>query len=287
MNAITIQQALDNARIQLQAAGDNPRLEAELLLAHALNCERATLHAWPERALSAEQHNHYQQLIARRVYGEPIAHILGRREFWEMTLKVTKDTLIPRPETERLVELALERITPDAAWRILDLGTGSGPIALAIARARPRSQVLATDLSAAALAVARDNAQHLAVSNIRFQTSHWFEQLGAARFQLIVANPPYIAPDDPHLRRGDLRFEPLAALRAHEGGLADLRAIAEQARAHLDAPGWLLLEHGHDQGPAMHDLLAALGYREVAVYKDLGGHDRVTAATWAAAAQET
>jgi release factor glutamine methyltransferase len=214
------------------------------------------------------------------VYGEPIAHLIGQRDFWDMTLKVTKDTLIPRPETERLVQLALAQIPADAAWHIADLGTGSGAIALAIARERPHCQLLATDLSAQALAVARDNAQQLQVTNIRFQNSHWFAQLAGSRFEMIVSNPPYIAPDDPHLSQGDLRFEPQSALRADSGGLADIRAITQQAREHLTPPGWLLLEHGYQQGAAVAALLNDLGYREVEIYQDLNGNDRITLGKW-------
>lgn len=275
----TIEQALRDAQHQLGAI-DGPLLEAEILLAHVLDCSRTYLHTWPEQVLINPQTGDFQTLIERRRKGEPIAHITGQRGFWDMELSVTPDTLIPRPETERLVELALERVPVDAQWQIADLGTGSGAIALAIARERLSCHLLATDLSAKALAVARDNAQRLGVSNIRFQNSHWFDALDDSRFEMIVSNPPYIQPDDPHLSQGDLRFEPGSALRSSPDGLADIRHIAQQARAHLSSPGWLLLEHGYDQGPAVQSLLTALGYRDVSLYQDLSRNDRVSLGKW-------
>ena len=278
---ITIKQALDIAQQQLSHLDDNTHLEAEILLSHVLECSRTRLHTWPEQVLTKPQADNYQALLARRLEGEPIAYITGQRGFWDMELGVTPDTLIPRPETERLVELALERIPADAHWQIADLGTGSGAIALAIARERPRCHVLATDLSPAALAVARDNAKRLGVSNIRFQNSHWFKHLDAGRFEMIVSNPPYIHPQDPHLSQGDLRFEPSSALRSGADGLEDIRHIARAARAYLSPPGWLLLEHGYDQGPTITTLLSDLGYEEISIYQDLSGNDRVSAGKWA------
>lgn len=276
----TIKQALKTAQGQLSSTVDSAHLEAEILLASLLERDRTWLHTWPEHILTSEQEATYQQLISRRTQGEPIAHITGTRDFWDMTLSVTKDTLIPRPETERLVELALERIPEDVHWQIADLGTGSGAIALAIARERPRCSVLATDLSPKALAVARDNAQHFGVSNIRFQNSHWFDALSDRHFEMIVSNPPYVHPHDPHLRQGDLRFEPDSALRSSPDGLEDIRHIASAARTHLAPFGWLLLEHGYDQGPAVQSLLTACGYQDVSLYQDLGMNDRVSLGKW-------
>lgn len=276
----SLQQLLQDAAQRLQPVSDSARLDAEILLSLVLGRNRSYLHTWPERTLSDEQQQRFLALVERRARGEPIAYITGRRGFWDMELKVTPDTLIPRPETERLVELALERIPQDAHWQILDLGTGSGAIALAIARQRPHCQLLATDLTAEALAVAEENARTLGVGNIRFLHSHWFDNLGTDRFEMIVSNPPYIHPQDPHLEQGDVRFEPISALRSASDGLADIQAIARGARDYLAAPGWLLLEHGYDQGPAVAQLLMGLGYHEVCVYKDLGTNDRICAGRW-------
>lgn len=275
-----IDSALRQGRQSLSAAVDSPQLEAELLLAHVLGCTRTQLHAHPEQPLSTAQQQQFLSLLQRRQGGEPVAYLIGHREFWDLRLTVTPATLIPRPETERLVELALERIPQDAPWQIADLGTGSGAIALAIARARPAAHILATDLSITALAVARDNARQLEVHNVRFQHSHWFAGLGAEQFDLIVSNPPYIHPADPHLAQGDVRFEPATALQSGPDGLTDLRTIAAGARQHLHTGGWLLLEHGYDQGTAMARLLDGLGYHAVAVFTDLGGHERVCAGRW-------
>lgn len=279
-HAPSIAQALQEARQQLHPHTENPPLEAELLLGHVLERERSYLHTWPERQLTDTQWQQFHAMLQRRIAGEPIAYITGKRHFWDMELAVSKHTLIPRPETERLVELALARIPPDAHWHIADLGTGSGAIALAIARERPHCHVLATDLSAKALAVARDNAERLNVHNIRFRNSHWFETLGDMCFEMIVSNPPYIHPRDPHLQRGDLRFEPASALRSGPDGLEDIRHIAQQARAHLTPPGWLLLEHGYDQGTALTTLLNELGYQAVGLFQDLSRNDRVSLGKW-------
>ena len=275
-----IDDALREAQARLDDSEGAARLEAEILLCEALHCDRSYLHTWPERTLDAEQQAQYQQLIARRVSGEPIAHITGLRDFWDMTLRVTADTLIPRPETELLVELALERSPPDSAWHIADLGTGSGAIALAIARERPRCQLVATDASAAALAVAQDNAGRLGVGNIEFRHGSWFVPLAGESFALILANPPYVHPEDPHLQRGDLRFEPASALSASPDGLSDLRHIIRVAREHLSPPGWLILEHGYDQGAALRQLLNEAGYQQVETFRDLAQQERTTLGQW-------
>jgi len=277
---MTIASALRDARDQLNTVVDNASLEAELLLSHILCCSRTHLHARPEHGVTDTQLQQFHAILKRRIAGEPIAYLTGTREFWSMQLSVNAHTLIPRPETELLVELALECIPVNAAWEIADLGTGSGAIALALARERPHCHLTATDLSVKALAVARDNAKRLAVTNVRFHHSHWFKGLGQRQFQMIVANPPYIPAGDPHLQQGDLRFEPQAALVAGADGLSDLRAIAEQARYHLQAPGWLILEHGFDQGSAVLDLVQGLGYQQPRVITDLSGNDRIILAKW-------
>jgi release factor glutamine methyltransferase len=276
----SIESLLRAAQQLLQTSSDSPRLDVEILLAHTLKQSRTYLRTWPQQLITAEQAAHFHDLLSRRANGEPIAYLTGQRDFWDMTLAVSPDTLIPRPETERLVELALEKIPADASWHIADLGTGSGAIALAIARERPHCHLLATDLSVAALDIAHHNAQRLGVRNIRFSSGHWFAPLAGEQFQLIVSNPPYIHPDDPHLRQGDLRFEPPSALQSGADGLADIRIICDQARQHLQPPGWLLLEHGYDQGPAVQELLSTLGYTQVSVYEDLAHNERVSAGKW-------
>jgi release factor glutamine methyltransferase len=252
------------------------RLEAELLLAHALGVSRARLYAWPEHEPDAGERAAFERLVAARERGEPIAYLTGRREFWSLDLAVTRDVLIPRHETELLVELALERIPRDRAFRVADLGTGSGAIALAIARERPLARVTATDASAAALDIARGNAARLGIDNVAFAVSDWFAAIGGARFEIIVSNPPYIASGDAHLAEGDLCFEPASALASGPDGLDAIRRIVADAPAHLADSGALLLEHGFDQAPCVRALLDAAGFDEVASIRDAGGHERVT-----------
>lgn len=270
-----------NVRDLLAAAsrrigGGDARLDAELLLSHALGVTRARLYAWPEHEPGPAQREAFERLVAARARGEPIAHLTGHREFWSLDLAVTPDVLIPRHETELLVELALERIPRDRAMRIADLGTGSGAIALAIARERPLARVTATDASAPALDVARHNAERLGIGNVAFAAGDWYAAIGDARFDLIVSNPPYIAAEDAHLAEGDLRFEPAAALASGPDGLDALRQIIAGASAHLADGGALLLEHGFDQSASVRALLEAAGFEGVASVRDAAGHERVT-----------
>src|SRR5690606_29533287 len=218
----------------------------------------------------------FEALVARRAAGEPVAYLVGTRGFWRLELAVTPDTLVPRPETELLVELALARIDPRAAARVADLGTGSGAIALAIAGERPRARVVATDASAAALEVARANAAALGLGNVEFRHGDWWAPLAGERFALVASNPPYIADGDAHLAQGDLRFEPRAALASGADGLDAIRAIVAGAPAHLRDGGWLLVEHGWEQGAAVRALFEAAGFDEVATERDLEQRDRVT-----------
>lgn len=252
--------------------------DAEILLAAVLERSRSYLYAHADQTLTTAQATKFHTLIERRATGEPVAYLLGRREFWSMDLRVNADTLIPRPETELLVELALQKIPADAAWRIADLGTGSGAVALALARERPRCQVLATDLSKPALAVARANAERLGIANVTFHHGAWCAALVGSRCDLIVSNPPYINAADPHLGAGDVRFEPQAALTPGPDGLAALRVIAAEALDHLNADGWLLMEHGYDQAVAVTALLRELGYRHITDHADLSGQPRVVQA---------
>jgi release factor glutamine methyltransferase len=262
-----------------QAAGllpaDTARLDAEVLLAHALGETRSHLHAWPEKILSTEQQLRFQQLLQARLEGEPVAYLTGRREFWSLPLAVTPATLIPRPETETLVALALEVIPVDSPALVADLGTGCGAIALAIARERPHCQVLATDVSAKAVEVAGANARQQAISNVEFQTGDWCTPLAGRQCDVIVSNPPYISNSDPHLQAGDVRFEPRAALAAGPEGMDDLERIAACAGHHLHRGGWLILEHGFDQGEQVTRLLQASGFQAVTDHADDAGLSRV------------
>lgn len=257
-------------------------LDAELLLAHVLGKPRSYLRTWPEREPTAEQCSAFAALLARRRAGEPVAYLLGRQGFWSLELEVAPHTLIPRPDTELLVELALQ-IGPQGPARLLDLGTGSGAIALALAGERAHWQLLGVDRIPQALQLAERNRLRLGLGNVRFLESHWFSALEGERFALIVSNPPYIAADDRHLSEGDLRFEPLSALVAGPEGLDDLRQIVQAAPRHLQAEGWLLLEHGFDQGASVRALLAERGFAQVHSRRDLGGHERVTLGQWTGA----
>ncbi|MDA8129860.1 MAG: peptide chain release factor N(5)-glutamine methyltransferase [Betaproteobacteria bacterium] len=251
------------------------RLDARVLAAFAWEVSPAWLIAHDTDALTGAQSARFAALLARRLSGEPIAHITAAREFYGRSFQVSPDVLIPRPETELLVELALARMPAGEAVTVLDLGTGSGCIAITLALERPRARVTAVDRSAAALAIARRNADLLAV-RVEFLESDWFAALGARHFDLIVGNPPYVAAADPHLARGDLRFEPLAALAAGADGLEDLRRIIAGAGAHLQPGGTLLLEHGYDQADAVGALLQAAGFEDVRNWPDLSGIARVT-----------
>lgn len=268
-------------------SGEEARREAELLLMHVLGVDLAWLYAHGDDEINAATVTAFCDLIARRAAGEPLAYLIGRREFWSLDLKVTPDVLIPRAETELLVELALQRIPQNEKADIADLGTGSGAIALALAHERPLARLLATDTSAAALAVARENAQRLGIRNIEFVQGDWCTALGGRKFDLIVSNPPYIAAADAHLRQGDLRFEPTAALVSGPDGLDATRVIARDARAHLQSQGWLLLEHGYAQGAAVREIFGESGFVEIFTARDLEGRDRVSGAASPSRAPET
>lgn len=245
-----------------------------MLLQHVLGVSRAYLLAHPEQVLDEAQASAYRALLQRRLAGEPLAYILGEREFFGLDFRVTPATLIPRPDTELLVELALQRIPQRG--RVLDLGTGSGAIALSITHARPDAEVTAVDASPEALEVARENAQRLNLSNVRLLPSDWFSVLAGERFNLIVSNPPYIEAADAHLEQGDLRFEPRTALASGADGLDDIRRIIADAKEHLDSGGWLMFEHGYDQAERVRELLAAAGFVEVFSARDLAGIERVS-----------
>jgi release factor glutamine methyltransferase len=264
------------AAAAVERRGDESARDVELLLGHALGKDRAWLYAHADDALDSDGALRFHALLMRRAAGEPIAYIVGRREFWSLDLAVGPDVLIPRSETELLVELALQRIPQNAQVNIADLGTGSGAIGLAIACERPQARVLATDASTAALAVARTNAGRLGTGNVEFARGDWCAALGGRRFDLIVSNPPYIAQADAHLQQGDLRFEPRAALASGADGLDAIRSIVAAAPAHLQPHGWLLFEHGHDQGSAARDLLAQNAFAEIFTALDLEQRERVS-----------
>jgi len=264
------------ANTEALAANTEVKLEAQLLLRHVLQVDRAWLIAHENDLLSPDTQAKFEALLARRLQGEPIAYILGEREFYGLRLQVTPATLIPRPDTETLVEAALANIPKNGNVHVLDLGTGSGAIALAIAKNRQQSLVLAVDASQTALQVAKHNADRLNISNVQFVLSDWFSTLEDQRFEMIVSNPPYIEADDPHLAQGDLRFEPPDALASGKDGLSDIRTIINQCLTHLKPQGWLMLEHGYNQAEAVSDLMSAVGLVDVATIKDLGGNNRVT-----------
>ena len=262
--------------------GVEGRHEAELLLLHVLGRERGWLFAHATDLLDPATAEAFSALLQRRIAGEPVAYLLGRRGFWTLDLAVSPATLIPRPETERLVELALERLPEGVPLRIADLGTGSGAIALALASERPLAQIVATDMSGDAIAVAAGNARQHALANVAFRQGSWHAPLADERFDLIASNPPYIANDDPHLAQGDLRFEPATALASGHDGLDDIRLIIAGAPAHLQPGGWLLMEHGWDQGEAIRALLEGAGFVEVETALDLEQRDRVSLGRWPA-----
>lgn len=259
-------------------ASDSPRLDAELLLAHVFGQGRSHLRAHADAELTPVQAAEFERLVSSRVRGEPIAYLTGKREFWSLELQVTPATLIPRPETELLVEQALGLLPPGIASEVLDLGTGSGAIALAVAKERPRSRITAVDISEEALAVARANAAAHKLSNLEFLQGDWFAPIAARRFQVIVSNPPYVAAADPHLAEGDLRFEPTRALASGADGLQDIRRIVSVAPQHLSPGGHVLLEHGYQQAAAVRGLLQAAGFVDARSVRDLAGHERVSLA---------
>ncbi len=275
---MTIEQFIKLAAATLAAStSPTPRLDAEALVMQVCGLTRAQLITRAEDVLAPEQESQLRVLLARRARGEPVAYLTGVREFWSLELQVTPAVLIPRPETELLVEQTLAHIPVDAGLTVADLGTGSGAVALAIAHERPHVKVIATDISEAAIAVATRNAERLGIRNIEFRRGDWLAPLAGHRVDIIVSNPPYIAGNDPHLAGGDLCFEPRAALTPGPEGLEALRRLAPDAAAHLAPAGWLLVEHGYDQAAAVRAIFHEAGLHRVVTHQDLAGLDRVTA----------
>jgi release factor glutamine methyltransferase len=272
---MTINELLEWAKSQLPHA-DNPLLEAQVLLAHALNCERIYLYTWPNKEVSKTQQTQFEALISRRIAKEPFAYILGYKEFWSLKLKVSPDTLIPRWDTELLVQTALAKLPKEQPLRILDLGTGCGAIACALASERHHWQIVASDVSAKALEIAQENAECHQLKNIRLVQSNWFANLAGERFNAILSNPPYIRENDLHLSQGDLPAEPLLALTAGPQGLESFKLILSQAQQHLNSNGFLAFEHGFDQGESVRELLTSFRYTQVETIRDHSGNERVT-----------
>jgi release factor glutamine methyltransferase len=274
---------LDQAYQQLAAVSDSALLDAEVLLCHCLNKNRSFIRAWPEHQLTDQQAAEFQDLIAQRQQGVPIAYLTGEREFWSRSFKVNPDVLIPRPDSELLIELSLDLLPANQANKIIDLGTGSGILAITLAAERSTSQVIACDLSPAALRTAQANAQQLQIDNVSFLTSNWFSAITDRDFDLVISNPPYIDQHDPHLQQGDVRFEPDSALISPENGLQDIRLLADQARQHLKPGGYLLIEHGYDQQTAVQALFKRFNYQQITTHPDYAGNPRVTSGQWSPA----
>lgn len=264
---------------QLAGLSETPRLDCELLLCHLLNKPRSYLYAWPDAELSQSQQQAYAQLLERRVAGEPVAHLTGRQGFWTLDLEVSPDTLIPRPETELLVEWALQQFS-DQSVRVADLGTGTGAIALALASERPDWQIDATELHPGAVLLAQRNAQRLGLNKVQILAGSWCSPL-SGRYALILSNPPYIDPEHACLTQGDVRYEPRSALVAEQQGMADIIDIIGQVPNYLANGGWLVFEHGYDQGGAVRDQLRAAGFQLVFTQCDLNGHERITGGCYA------
>ncbi len=272
----TIKTILAHATNTLANHSDSPLLDAEVLLGFVLDKPRTYLRAWCDNTLTDQQLTAFAALIKQRQQGTPIAYLTGTREFWSRDFRVTPDVLIPRPDTELLIELSLDLIPKNQAVKLIDLGTGSGIIAVTLAAERSKTHVTAVDASLAALAVAKHNAQQHQLTDIEFYQSDWFTNVPKTLFDLVISNPPYIDPEDEHLQQGDVRFEPKSALIADNKGLSDIQIIADKARSYLTPLGHLLIEHGYNQAPQVQAIFNALAYDKVQSYRDLSGQPRVT-----------
>ena len=272
-----IRQALQLARQSLAESSPTADLDAQVLLCHVLACNSAHLVAWPEKPLDETQRRHFLQLIERRRQGHPVAHLTGEREFWSMDFLVDESTLIPRPETETLIEYVLEKHSHQASLKLLDMGTGTGAIAIVLARENPGWQVHACDISLQAIKLADRNRDKHAINNLTLVESDWFSNIDESDYDLIISNPPYIDADDPHLAQGDVRFEPASALISANRGMKDIEHLCAKAKGHLKNAGWLIVEHGYDQAAQVADCFTKNGYSEITQRQDLSGHIRMTA----------
>lgn len=270
---MNITDALNYGRNKLTNS-ESPEVDAQALLCHTLNCQTTYLHTWSDKELTEEQQTQYAQFIAKRDQGHPVAHLIEQRGFWSLDLKVTPDTLIPRPDTELLVSLALGKLTSDML--VADLGTGTGAIALSLATENPNARIVAMDYSKPALDVAKQNAQNNNINNVSFWQGSWLTAVADNSLDIVVSNPPYIEQNDPHLSQGDVRFEPRTALTSGIDGLDDIKQIILQAQMSLKATGWLLIEHGYHQAEQIQQLFQESGFIEIASHQDFGGNDRVT-----------
>lgn len=280
LSGATIDALLSVAAGQLATCSDSAQLDSEVLLCHVLQKNRSYLRAWPKHLPAPLQIDQFEQLIKQRSQGMPIAYLTGQKEFWSRPFIVNPHVLIPRPDSELLVELSLALLPADTHAALLDLGTGSGILALTLATERPHSNVTATDISLGALEVAQLNAKTLGIQNVHFLHSDWFEHVAEASFDLIVSNPPYIAAEDPHLQQGDVRFEPETALISSEGGLEAIRKITAQAGRHLKNHGHLLIEHGYQQQAQVQDIFKQYHFSRINTHRDLSGNPRVTSGVW-------
>ncbi|ODS13478.1 peptide chain release factor N(5)-glutamine methyltransferase [Pseudoalteromonas tetraodonis] len=276
---LTVENAITTGANLLASSSDSAKLDAQVLLLNILQKPRSYLFTWPEKQLTDEQYQAFQRACERRLQGEPVSHITGYREFWSLQLEVNPTTLIPRPDTETLVELALSCNVPNDA-KVLDLGTGTGAIALALGSEMPTWDIIAVDRIDDAVALAKRNQKRLAINNVCVKQSNWFSALNNKKFDLIVTNPPYIEYNDKHLHQGDVRFEPLSALVADDAGLADIKQIITQSRDYLHSNGYLLIEHGFEQSAAVRHIFNQMAFINVSTVKDLGNNDRVTFGQW-------
>lgn len=270
---MNIAEALQYGYVEL-AGGDSPQIDSRVLLCHLLNCQAAYLHAWSDKVLTDEQQAQWVELITQRKQGTPVAYLTGQRGFWTLNLKVTSDTLIPRPDTELLVSLALDKLKPNMC--VADLGTGSGAIALSLAAEQTTAQVVAMDFSMAALVVAKHNAMRHQLNNVSFWQGNWLAAAADNSFDMVISNPPYIEVNDVHLSQGDVRFEPMSALASGIDGLDDIRQIVVESQRCLKSGGWLMVEHGYNQADKIQQLFIETGFSDVSSQQDFGGNDRVT-----------
>ena len=276
MLEITVSELVNSFSNLLKSKLDTSRLDVEVLICHALNWRRAKLYSHSDYLLSQQEQDNILTLINRRLHHEPVAYITGFQEFWSLPFKVSPATLIPRPETEHLVEEALNKIPQEQNIRVLDLGTGSGAIALSIASERPKARITAVDISEDALAIAEENQHQLQLKNVTLLQSNWFEKLAPTEFDLVISNPPYVAESDPHLSQGDVAYEPSIALSSGSKGLDDIEKILSQVTPYLRPGGWIMLEHGYNQASNVQDLMQKFGFNKIETKKDVAGLDRIT-----------